>query len=275
MPGCVEKMQFRSLSEADWQLFLCWAGQENWRVSFQEQRLFQGLWRPYFFVLYHHGTVRGFVSAVAYKESGWIGNLLVPEEERGKGYGSALFDYAVKFLQQTQPRRIWLTASVTGQPIYERRGFRVIDRIDRWAAQGKGESADDSSLPLIDLIHFDAACWGESRSPLLNALADDSKVFCYGQSWGMLQLGVTVCQLGPWLSTDKDAGNNRQLLQQAVAQTPVGKELLIDVLVSAEMELVLRTCGFEKRGSNQLMVLTDEDLELNGVMALASLGSIG
>lgn len=268
-------MQFLSLSESDWQQFLCWSKLEDWRVSFQEQRLFQGLWRPYFFALYHHGIVRGFVSAVAYKESGWIGNLLVPAEERGKGYGSALFDYAVKFLQQTQPRRIWLTASVSGQPLYERRGFKVIDRVDRWVSQGQGIGDEGSLLPVVDLIDFDTRCWGESRSPLLNALADDSQVFCCGQSCGMLQLGVTVCQFGPWLSGDKDVVDNRQLLQQAVSRTPAGRELLVDLLVSAEMELVLRTCGFEKRGSNQLMVLTDEDLQLSGVMALASLGSIG
>lgn len=268
-------MQFRHLTESDWQLFLCWAAQEDWRVSFQEQRLLQGLWRPYFFALYHHGSVRGFASAVAYKESGWIGNLLVPEGERGKGYGSVLFDHAVQFLKQSGPRRIWLTASETGQPIYQRRGFVVLDQIDRWVSQGTGVADGDSSSQIKELIDLDTDCWGESRAPLLNVLSDDSRIFRCGRSYGMLQLGVTVCQLGPWLSTDKDATDNRRLLQQAVAQTPAGKELLVDVLGSAQMELVLRTCGFEKRGSNQLMVLSNESVQLDGVLALASLGSIG
>ncbi|WP_298037933.1 GNAT family N-acetyltransferase [uncultured Desulfuromonas sp.] len=268
-------MQFRNLSEEDWQLFLRWATQEGWRVSFQEQRLFQNQWRPYFFALHTGGKLCGFVSAVAYKESGWIGNLLVPEEYRGLGYGSALFDYALSFLRKAQPKRIWLTASVTGQPIYQRRGFEVLDRIDRWVATGRGVALSAADLAVGELVDRDMYCWGESRSPLINALSDDGEICRCGKTLGLLQPGVSCWQLGPWLSEDKDVRDSRQLLQQAVDKTAAGKELLIDVLASAEIELVLRTCGFEKQGSNQLMVLSGETVVLNGVMALASLGSIG
>ncbi|SHJ89947.1 Acetyltransferase (GNAT) domain-containing protein [Malonomonas rubra DSM 5091] len=268
-------MQFRLLTEEDWRQFMCWAAQENWRVSFQEQRLLQSLWRPYFFALYKEGVLRGFVSAVAYKESGWIGNLLVPEKERGKGFGSALFDYALQFLQKATPTRVWLTASAAGQPIYERRGFKVIDRIDRWATGGQGGLPAEADAPVADLVALDTVCWGESRSPLINALSDDGSISRAGKSMGLLQPGVDAWQFGPWLSPDRNVVDNRKLLQLVVSRTPPGKDLLVDVLHSSEMELVLRTSGFERRGSNQLMVLSDEPVSLNGVMALASLGSIG
>jgi GNAT superfamily N-acetyltransferase len=268
-------MQFRQLSDKDWQQFLHWAALENWRVSFQEQRLFQNQWRPYLFALYSNGELCGFVSAVAYKESGWIGNLLVPVEQRGKGYGSALFDHALQFLQQAQPKRIWLTASQSGQPMYERRGFEVVDRVDRWVTQGQGTAESTREKSVAALVDLDSACWGESRSPLLNALSDDSSICQTGNAVGLLQTGVDAWQLGPWLSADRKVLDNRQLLKQAVEKTAAGKELLIDVLLSAEMDLVLRTSGFKKQGSNQLMVLSAEPPRLNGVMALASLGSIG
>lgn len=268
-------MQFRNLTEDDWQLFLYWAEIEGWRVSFQERRLFQNQWRPYFFVLHDAGSVQGFVSAVAYKESGWIGNLLVGAEQRGFGYGAALFDFALDFLRKAQPRRIWLTASEMGQPIYERRGFEVIDRIDRWVTMGQGKLIADPELSVAELVDLDTECWGESRSPLLNSLCDDGYLCCSGDALGLLQPGISCWQLGPWLSLDKNVQNNRRLLKQVMKKTAQGKELLLDVLFSSGMELVLRNCGFEKRGSNQLMVLSNEPVTLQGVMALASLGSVG
>ena len=268
-------MNFRNLTEEDWQLFLQWATQEDWRVSFQEQRLFQNQWGPYFFALQTGGEVCGFVSAVAYRESGWIGNLLVGDEQRGHGYGSALFDFALQFLRQSQPKRVWLTASPSGQPIYERRGFEVIDRVERWKASGAGKHPGPEIADVGALVDLDTACWGESRSPLINALSDDGCIVSEGCTVGLLQKSVSAWQLGPWLSPERDVRENRQLLNEALAKTPHGKELLVDVLCSSELEMVLRSSGFEKAGSNQLMVLSEKPVRLNGVMALASLGSVG
>ncbi len=268
-------MQFLNLTEDDWQLFLAWAELEGWQISFQERRLFQNQWRPYFFALHVNSTVQGFVSAVPYKESGWIGNLLVGPERRGFGFGSTLFDFALDYLHQAKPKRIWLTASEEGQPIYQRRGFTVVDQVDRWVAKGLGITDLSTDQAVTDLIDYDYQCWGESRSPLLNVLSDDGEVCHSGKTIGLLQSGVTCWQLGPWLSAGKNVFENRQLLNQVVEKTACGKELLVDVLVSSKMEFALRTSGFVKRGSNQLMLLSDERVELNGVIALASLGSIG
>jgi len=268
-------MQFLNLTDGDWQLYLQWAKREGWQVSFHEQRLFQNLWRPYFFALHVGGELRGFVSAVAYRESGWIGNLLVPEQQRGQGFGSALFDFALEFLRQSKPRRIWLTASETGQPIYERRGFRVIDSIERWSILGRKTEESHPGTTVAELVDTDTQCWGESRSPLINALADDGVVLKVGQTIGLLQSGPGTFQLGPWLSFDKSAQDNRLLLQQAIGRTAHGKELLVDVLASAEMGLVLHSSGFKCKGTNQLMLFSEEAVPLDGVMALASLGSIG
>ena len=52
--------------------------------------------------------------------------------------GVQLFDFAVEFLRQGEPKRIWLTASAEGLPIYQRRGFVRVDCIERWAGQGLG-----------------------------------------------------------------------------------------------------------------------------------------
>ena len=53
-------MQFLNLTEDDWPLFLYWAEVEGWRISFQERRLFQNQWRPYFFALHTDFAFHGF-----------------------------------------------------------------------------------------------------------------------------------------------------------------------------------------------------------------------
>ena len=50
-------------------------------------------------------------------------------------------DHAIKSLRA---RGVWLTASELGRPLYERRGFCVIDGVERWAREGK--AVDDSHV---------------------------------------------------------------------------------------------------------------------------------
>jgi GNAT superfamily N-acetyltransferase len=275
MPVSCGLMRFLPLTNADWQLFLKWAAVEGWTVPSQELRLFQGQWRHCIFVLHAEGKIRGFVSAVMYEESGWIGNLLVGSEHRGRGYGAALFDFVLNLVSRAGLQRIWLTASETGDPIYQRRGFVAVDRVDRWRARGQGLQKLFRKVPVPELIALDRRCWGESRAPLLSILAHGAEICRSGRSMALLQPSRPAWQLGPWLSLHQDSQQNHVLLQEALAKTPAGTELLTDVLASAGAETFLHAAGFNKLGSNLLMCLTSQSLTLQGVVALASLGSLG
>lgn len=259
----------------DWQFFLSLAATEGWIIPFQEQRLFQNLWRPYFFVLKHKGEHCGFVSAVAYKESGWIGNLLVAKDKRRHGYGSALLEHAIGFLKQSSPQRIWLTASDQGAPLYQRRGFQYIDSIERWTGKGSGILPALATCDLGQLIDLDTRCWGESRAPLLSQLEFDSFPICVHQCYALLQAGPGSWQLGPWLTGHNSPGIMRQLLHEAIRRTPFGRPLIIDALLSSRSDLMLLDAGFQKTDKNSLMCLSEQPPKLHGVLALASLGSMG
>src|SRR5512147_3174250 len=77
-----------------------------------------------------------FVTAMKYGESGWIGNLVVRDDQRGKGIGSGLMVKSLQTLMDAGARTVWLTASEKGRPVYEGLGFRAIDRIGRWFGKG-------------------------------------------------------------------------------------------------------------------------------------------
>jgi ribosomal protein S18 acetylase RimI-like enzyme len=275
MPLSGGLMQFLPLTNTDWQLFLKWAATEDWTISSQELRLFQNQWRHCFFVLHAEGKVTGFVSAVAYEESGWIGNLLVGSEHRGRGYGAALFDFALALLRQAGLQRIWLTASEAGLPIYQRRGFVTVDRVDRWYGRGQGLLELSQQVAMAELIDLDRSCWGESRAALLSLLANQAEICGSDKNMALLQPSASGWQLGPWLAPPQCSQHNRLTLQEALGKTPAGTGLLTDVLASANMEACLHIAGFNKSGSNLLMCLSSQTPCLQGVAALASLGSIG
>lgn len=268
-------MTIQPPTSVDWTLFLRWAAQEGWRVPFKEQLLFQHQWRPFFFALRHGGITRGFVSAVGYRHCGWIGNLLIDPQHRGQGYGKHLFEEALKFLNQRQLKRIWLTASDQGAPLYQRYGFEQIDTVTRWSIAGSGHGqTSDVQATLNCLIAIEQDNWGEDRRDLIYALALESTLLQQPNHLALLQSGLDVWQLGPWSAAKIDPRSARLLLEAAVAATPADKNLFVDVLDSAGLELLLRQRGFVRLGHNKLMY-QGETPRLRGVMALASFGSIG
>ncbi len=268
-------MQFLPMTSADWQLFLKWAANERWTIPSQELRLYQKQWRHSFFVLYAAGIARGFVSVVTYEESGWIGNLLVGSAYRGRGYGAALFDFALALLNQAGLQRIWLTASETGLPIYLRRGFMTVDRVDRWCGRGQGLVELSQQVATAELIDLDHRCWGESRASLLTVLANEAEICGSDKNMALLRPSWPDWQIGPWLAPRQGSQRNHVILQEALGKTPAGTRLLTDVLASADIEASLDNSGFTKLGSNVLMCLSTPTPCLQGVVALASLGSIG
>lgn len=268
-------MIIQTLSTADWNLFLRWAQAEGWRVPHKEQHLFQNQWRPYFFALRHQGNTCGFVSAVSYRHSGWIGNLLIDPEQRGRGYGKYLFEESLRFLGQRPLQRLWLTASEQGQPLYQRYQFNQIDTVIRWSASGQGNEWQQSNAALHCLSALEQDCWGEDRGDLLRATNNGSLLLQQKNNLALLQTGIDVWQLGPWSAAQSDPPDTRRLLESAIAATPQDKSLFIDTLHSAGLELMLRQAGFKRHGHNSLMCRSENPPRLRGVMALASFGSIG
>lgn len=270
-------MNIQMADRADWAKFLDLAEEEGWRVPAAEVKLFQGALAPSAFALREAERFCGLVTAVAYPASGWIGNLLVPPSERGRGCGARLFDHALGALQAQGVTTVWLTASAQGAPLYQRRGFVAVDQVERWVLRTAG-SALESPVPaekLTRLLLEDAAVWGESRDRLLRPLAQGAAIFRFGQTLAMLQTGARRQVLGPWTSSGHCPRENRQLLMAVLAAANEGAELVSDVLVSSPAGGLLAAAGFRPQGRCQLMARGPVSARLDSLTALASLGSLG
>jgi GNAT superfamily N-acetyltransferase len=263
---------------ADWQFFLELARDEGWRIPARELELYRGPLADCAFVLRRQGEPCGFVTALAHERSGWIGNLLVPSDCRGRGYGSRLFDHAVEWLRRRGMTSVWLTASTLGRPIYEKKGFRVVGGINRWTLV-----VDETlGLPPPDEGDFETLCrldvrvWGESRRPLLIPLARGGKLFSQGETAALLQEGEDMRVLGPWVSETLCPRENRQVLSAALASVAAGAEVVVDLLEGSPLSPLLAAAGFSRRGRSDLMVLDPcGGVNLRSLVALASLGSMG
>lgn len=272
-------LQIVAPDAADWETFLSWAAAEGWRVPSRELELYAGSAGGEAFVLKADTRPLGFVTVVAHQRSGWIGNLLVPPDARGRGHGAWLFDHAAASLEKRGVESLWLTASAQGQPLYGRRGFRSVDRVVRWVLGRSGQSPAGTGGGVEALHAADRQVWGESRQELLESVTREGRIFAHGETVLLLQAGAELQILGPWYSRKFCPRENRRVLTAALEAAGTG-ELVVDALASAPVAALLSAAGFERRGECALMLRGASSLRqpagnLAGLVALASLGSMG
>lgn len=272
-------MRIEPLKSGDWTRFMDMAENEGWLVPKAERALFQNGWKRHMFTLSAFGQICGFVSAIPHQVGGWIGNLIVASEFRNRGFGTLLFDHAVETLENRGRRDIWLTASPQGRPLYEKKGFRNVDRVNRWVLKGNtgltgAIPSDADGLEL--LCRQDRKGWGDCRAELIHALAGQGTVIRQGMSLALLQAGMERRVLGPWVSDRIGTEENRRILESLNGMVAYGGEIVSDVLESAGIDPLLWESGFVQSGGVDLMLRSESRTgQLDGIVSLASLGSLG
>lgn len=244
---------------------------DTWEFSFLLRHFPQGC-----FVVRGEGGPVAFVTSIKYGTSGWLGNLIVAPELRGKGCGSALLESALGALIHAGTRTVWLTASAAGRPIYERLGFFTIDVIERWRGTGvTTKGLGPTSIAPDLLLRLDAAGWGDNREAILAELVARGTVFAAPDGFLISHTSELGIQLGSWVAHgDKTAG---WLLDQALAAAGKENEVFLDAPArNRTAARLLGARGFAVAGSNLLMFLGEQpDYNADRIYALASMGSMG
>jgi GNAT superfamily N-acetyltransferase len=119
----------------------------------------------------------GTALALALGETGWIANVAVLPEARGRGTGGALTEAALAWLVAAGARGVHLLATELGQPVYERLGFAaeggVYDKytVPMGLAPFAGEQPAVGRGALKTALAIDAAATGERRAALIAPFA--------------------------------------------------------------------------------------------------------
>lgn len=137
--------------------------------------------QPYFhpIVALSEGALVGCANALVQGHTGWLGNIIVRPEYRGRGIGTALTEALVRFLQAKRIAHLVLVATPMGEPIYRKLGFQVVSYYVFFARQTPLPSTgtlvavrpmareDESAL-----FALDKAVTGESRRTFLRRYLD-------------------------------------------------------------------------------------------------------
>ncbi|OEU56098.1 MAG: hypothetical protein BA871_07205 [Desulfuromonadales bacterium C00003096] len=277
------RQEFVQPGGGDWREFLVAAAGEGWRVPVTEIELFRGPLADSALALRCGGLFVGLVTLANHGASAWIGNLIVPQAWRGRGYGQLLLDQAILLLEQQQTRSIWLTASEAGFPLYQHRSFETIGQVERWILPKGSDARSADSLPIDEdpnhasaaLQDADQAVWGERRA-LLNYLLPKGRLLRCGASVALLQREPGLQILGPWFSDNSAIAEQRRLLALAVAVANTEEELVVDLRTGALPPQVLQDAGFVLQGHTRLMARGDgAGIDLSRLVSFASLGSMG
>jgi len=226
------------------------------------------------------GETVGFVTSLRHGRSGWIGNLIVAAAYRGRGIGESLFTRVQEAFLAAGVETLWLTASKSGQSLYEKHGFIQIDTIVRWVGAGRQRHATVSGTTdkdcLTDCSHaLDSRAWGDSRTTLLEATTRRGTCLQHESGFIVLQPCCNAMQFGPFISVD--AGDAERLFDDAAGSVALGTKIVLDAPASNRSGLRL----FNRRkmkiaGSNSLMYAGRKpDYRPEQIYGLATMGSCG
>jgi GNAT superfamily N-acetyltransferase len=161
-------------------------------------------------------TVVGTVTTTRYgTRAAWVGMVLVQEEYRGRGIGSALMRSALTYLRQVEIDCIMLDATPHGRSVYERLGFREQWSSNRWTREPHIGWEGDLEIELPDQPRFsmssslatlDRVAFGADRTDWLEGLAADSLVISDAEGgFAMRRAGATASYLGPVIAASATA----------------------------------------------------------------------
>jgi GNAT superfamily N-acetyltransferase len=196
----------------------------------------------------------GICVATKYGTSGFIGELIVLSNARGRGVGAALLNHSVNSLKNQGVESIYLDGVIKAVKLYERNGFVKVFRSWRFSGllQGKHYSnvrrmtKDD----LDGVLALDKAAYGADRSFFLRRRLEIFQELCYVQVDGKRVTGFIMgCQhtgwisAGPWV-VQEDSADPENLLY-AFALKAGGRPVNLGILEANPQSCdLVRSLGF-------------------------------
>jgi ribosomal protein S18 acetylase RimI-like enzyme len=199
---------------------------EGWDCTAATFALHLGHDRDGCFIAEVGGRPAGMVTTTRYRQTGWIGNLIVTPERRRLGIGSQLMEHALRHLERAGTGTIRLEADPLGVNIYRRLGFEDEFETPRFRREPGGTTRPASvALPgatdFDDLAAFDEPHFGDDRRRFLPLLLEGAlaafRVPGKGKLAGYLivQPSANGARIGPWVASNIQAAG--ELLENALA----------------------------------------------------------
>lgn len=193
------------------------------------------------FIAEENGERIGICVAVKYNKNGFIGELIVVQNKRGKGYGKQLFEKAIKYLKNNNIENIYLDGDLDAVPMYEKYNFRKVCKSLRF--NGKVEAKKSGLIrraiekDMNQVCELDHGLFGDDRSYFLkrryslfpqyfHVVEIDNHITGYISA----QPGNGLISAGPWALTGNSLSPIKLL--ESLASEVGDQELIIGILES-------------------------------------------
>lgn len=156
------------------------------------------------------GKPIGMVCTVPYSRFGFIGNLIVLPQWRGRGYGELLMRQAMDYLNWLGVEAMMLDGVPKAVPLYENLGFRKICKSLRLEGKIPHQEAEgvrsmlESDLGVLNA--FDSVCFGGQRLAFLRNRLTKHPELCKIATIGDTVTGYIMgsvsgpfVRIGPWV----------------------------------------------------------------------------
>src|SRR5262249_54899902 len=109
----------------------------GWNQTIDDWQMLLNLPGANCFAIEADGQVVSTTTLACYgQQLAWIGMVLTRPEYRGRGLARRLFAHVLNQAESLGIKTLKLDATLQGQPLYERFGFSVEQRIERWVRTG-------------------------------------------------------------------------------------------------------------------------------------------
>ena len=215
-------LQIRELRTSDIPLLKDFAPPE-WKVDLS-QLFGRHFGRPDFHPIAAEldGRTVGCAEGLLHGNAGWLGNIIVLPESRGRGIGRALTETLVAFFTAKIVQYQILIATPMGEPIYRKLGFETVSQYVFFEKQEAPGSMDavPGVRPLTaadyeDVFALDRLVTGEMRTPFLRGFLDAA--WAHVDSSGNLD-GYYLPQLGNGLVIASNDAAGLALMQHKLNQ---------------------------------------------------------
>jgi ribosomal protein S18 acetylase RimI-like enzyme len=195
--------------------------------------------------------------ATSYGTTGFVGELIVVPERRGRGVGRRLLERAIEYLHGRGTQSIFLDGVTAAVPLYERLGFRQICRSLRFAGTIEGRAQAcvramcDNDLETVSRI--DRQAFGADRAFFLqrrlSLYPELCKVLdCNGEISGYIagRRGLNSISAGPWI-VRPEAPSAAALLESLAAEVQDARISLGVLETNGRALEIIRSLGLVER----------------------------
>ncbi len=171
----MDELKFQKLNLDGVKTLVEWAETEGWNPGPHDANVYYQTDPDGFYGYFHNGDMIGGGSIVSYnKEFGFMGFFIVKPDYRAHGIGKKLWYQRRDTLLSSLNKgaSIGMDGVIAMQPFYQKGGFEISFRDERYENVGKGYKIDKNISPIVDndfdsILGYDKQCFGFSRPQFL------------------------------------------------------------------------------------------------------------